>query len=133
MSAALKEFVTSGAEFLIIWSPPFFVQFAGVYPDRAVADSERRSFFIRLYEDSGLYAEATSDQFLEPDVRVGQVGGSRLSELGWAAPSRATPNWSRDFVVAGEESLDGVAHAVLQTFEVFGAQGPFTFEFGDPV
>jgi hypothetical protein len=132
--ASLEEFVTSGVEFLIIWSPPFFVQFAGVYPDRAVTDGERSSFFAQLYEDSGLYAEAVSDEFLEPDVRVGDAGGSRLAQLGWTAPSHSTPNWSRLFDLAGEESLDQVSRAVLETFEdVFGTRGPFKFESGDPV
>lgn len=132
--ASLEEFVTSGVEFLIIWSPPFFVQFAGVYPNRAVTDGERGSFFTQLYEDSGLYGEAVADEFLEPEARVGKAGGSRLTQLGWTAPSHSTPNWSRVVDFAGGESLDELSRAVLETFEeAFGTRGPFKFESGNLV
>jgi len=148
VDSALREFVCRGVEFLIIASDPFFVQFAGVYPDgterrerdawdrkvRRVEENDRGALFTQLYQEMGLYAEAVSDEFLKPEMRLGETGGARLARLGWIEPSSATPNWSRVHDFVGDESYAVVSRSVIQTFEEgFELLGPLSLKFGNPL
>jgi len=147
VDSALREFVRRGAEFLIIASDPFFVQFAGIYPDgiaqperdawdrevQRAEENDRGALFTQLYQEFGLYAEAVSDEFLKPGMRLGDTGGARLARLGWTEPSRVTSNWSRVFDFVGEQSYAAVARSGIRTFEEgFELLGPLSLEFGNP-
>jgi hypothetical protein len=101
---------------------------------RQVEEHARGPLFLQLYQEVGLYAEAVSDKFLEPEMRLGDTGGARLAKLGWTEPSAATPNWSQVYEFVGEESYAVVRRSVIQTFEEgFGLLGPLSLEFGNPL
>ena len=96
------------------------------------ADDARRSFW-ELFAEHGIYAEAVSDEFLDPNDRLGAEGATRLSRLGWAWPPNV-PNWSRVFELRGPEGCSDVARHVLETFvDAFRVGGPLSFGVGNAI
>lgn len=131
---ALKRYVDERQQFLIIESGPYYVQFAAAYADGVARppDDARRPFW-ELYAEHGLYAEAVSDEFLDPSDRLGAEGATRLDRLGWTAPSDGS-NWTRVFELKGPPHCTIVARHVVTTFvDGFRVTGAIQFNEGDPI
>lgn len=107
---ALRVHIAERRDFVIIHSD----QARNYYVQCADVDS-------RLGE---LYAEAVSDQWLEPSNSLGPTGAAALRALGWTAPDKESPNWHRVFLLEGDESYELVADQLLETLQtVYGFDG----------
>lgn len=131
---ALKTLVEERREFLIIESGPYYIQFAAVYANGVQQGGEDRGrSFWDLYAEYGLYAEAISDEYLEPSAHLGADGAARLERLGWTRPSNQ-PNWSRIYEMRGPVDCEAIARAVIATFVAgFRTSDPFRFEVGNRI
>lgn len=127
----LKRFVDERLEFLIVECSPYFVQFAA--PHSAGQAWEPEGPLWDLYAEHGLYAEAVSDVFLEPEDQLGIEGAERLSRLGWTAPVDDS-NWTRLYELRGPQDCVLVARGVLATFvDGFHAAGQLQYQEGDRI
>lgn len=134
---ALRGFVDERREFLIVESGPYYVQFGAIYADGMQHAEDSGRSFSEIYAERGLYAEAVSDEHLEPGVRLGEDGAARLERLGWTSPSDAanwSSNWSRVLKLKDESDYARIASCVINTFvDGFCTTEPFVFEVGNSI
>jgi hypothetical protein len=135
---AVKEFVDTRRNHLIVESGPYYVQLAAIYPD-GIAREREDSYrpFWELYAEHGLYAEAVSDENLAPHERLGVEGIERLTRLGWAPPGQTptkSQNWVYVFELSGPTDCTEVARLVITTFlDGFEVNDPLQFVLGHPI
>lgn len=89
------------------------------------SDRERGYYIQAVGRDQGdsivLHSEAVSDEFLEPQHRLGRSGADTLRSLGWHDPSSESKNlddptnWWREFVIASAEDVEGIAETLSAT------------------
>jgi hypothetical protein len=85
------------------------------------ADDERNYYTQYRTDEKGLWCEAVSNQWLEPEHALEPQQISRLAELGWKAPEENLPNWW--WAAPEDTSLEAVATLTLETLtSVYGAQ-----------
>jgi hypothetical protein len=126
----LGRLVNERLEFLVVECSPYFVQFAAPYSAGQPLPPDGPLW--GLYAEHGLYSEAVSDIYLEPEAQLGTEGAERLSRLGWTPPTDS--NWTRLFELRGPEDCVVVAREVLATFvEGFHAAGELQYHDGDAI
>ena len=88
-----------------------------------IADAEA-NYYIQFAGEASepeLYAEAVSNEFLEPKFKLNQDQISALQALGWSAPSSDRVNFYRDWHATNHEHRVHIAREVMRTFsEIYG-------------
>jgi hypothetical protein len=84
----------------------------------------QKNYYVQFQAGRGqmsLYAEAVSNEWLEPEFALSSEQIMHLQSMGWNAPDVSSPNFYRDWEAVTDEDRLQIARGVMRTFaEVYG-------------